>query len=138
MLDSKFYDVRKSEVRGFFSPRFQGESSNSIILERTDPVWESGQDVQFRLRIRPRGAPVYGNDPLVGTEENLSNHMDSVVIGLFPRHQEFEKLNNVTPTPNDIRKCLREQCSEQMAEAIDAMMFDYLTGEPDNNRSRIF
>ena len=119
---------REIKARGFFSSRFQGKSTEHIIVEGADPEKGASQMFLFNLRDGPHSKPVHGDDLVIDTADKLATHAYSVVMGLFPQEARFPRAKAVKPTLSDLRKCLEEQYVVQFVEAVDAMIIKYLTG----------
>ena len=126
---------RDIKEAGFFSSRFQGKSTEHIIVECADPEKEAGQVVPLNLRKGPCGRPVYGDDLVIDAEDRQAVHADIVILGLFPQEPGFPRAKVVRPSLSDLRKCLKAKYIAQFAEAVDAMIFKFLAGVPGSRQS---
>lgn len=120
---------------GFFSSRFQGKSTEHVIVECAVPEKEAGQVVPLNLRNGPRGRPVYGDDLVIDAEDRHAIHTNLVVLGLFPQEPKFPRAKVARPSLSDLRKCQEERYIAQFAEAVDAMIFKFLAGKPGSRQS---
>lgn len=76
-----FRDVKKET---YFS-KFEGESKDKIIYEKTVLQKEKGDEIQFGLRMRLDGDGVEDNETLEGNEERLTTYTDSITLKRY-RH----------------------------------------------------
>lgn len=119
---------REIKARGFFSSRFQGKSTEHVIVEAADPEMEAGDMFAFNLRTEPRGRPVQGDDLAFDAEDRLATHAHSVVMGLFPQEPGYPRAKVAKPSLSDLRQCLEERHIARFADAVDAMIIKYLSG----------
>ena len=133
---------REIKARGFFSSRFQGKSTEHIIVEGAGPEKGASEMFLFNLRDGPHCKPVHGDDLVIDTADKLATHAYAVVMGLFPQEARFPRAKVAKPSLSDLRKCLEEQYVVQFVEAVDAMIIKYLTGSwtfgPDVEHTGLF
>lgn len=109
--------------------RFIGRGENNIIERKVGLEDDSGDEIRFDLSMPLRGAPVYGDNIVEGTEESLTFYQDQVRIDQVRKGASAGGRMTRKRSLHDLRKVARDRTAEYMARWTDEMFFTYLSGD---------
>lgn len=109
--------------------RFTGEGSNNIIEKKVDLETVQGDSIKFDLMMRMRGAPTYGDNIIVGNEEELKYFQDEVKIDQVRKAGSAGGAMSQKRTIRDLRQNARQLTGEYLSEWLDEGFFVYLSGD---------
>jgi N4-gp56 family major capsid protein len=121
--EEKLYrDTRKA---AYFS-RFMGDTSESLIQEKTDLTKEQGDKITFGIRMRLTGSGVTSGQQLEGNEEKLQTYDFSVTLEQY-RHAvrdngKMDRQRAMFSIDKESKMALQDWGGEK----IDQLMFDAL------------
>lgn len=108
--------------------RFIGRGENNIIERKVGLEDDAGDEIRFDLSMPLRGAPVYGDNIVEGTEESLTFYQDFVRIDQVRKGASAGGRMTRKRSLHDLRKIARDRTAEYMARWTDEMFFSYLSG----------
>ena len=111
----------------FFS-KFIGKGDSNIIDRKSDLEGVEGDTVRFDLLMNLRGKMTYGDNPVEGSEENLTFYQDEVKIDQARKGASSGGRMTKKRTLHDLRESARKVTSKFTAEWFDELFFVYLSG----------
>lgn len=118
-------DVAKD---GYFDKRFIGKGTNNIIEEKTELEADSGDSISFDLVVHLRGEPVFGDNRVEGTEEQLRYYTDKVEIDQLRKSVSAGGRMSRKRTAHDLRKTASDNLTRYWAKFRDEIHFMTLAG----------
>ena len=112
----------------YFTRKFSGTDSNSIIQRKTELESDAGDRVSFDLSVMLRNKPTQGDNRVKGREENLRFFTDEVAIDQLRHAVSAGGKMSRKRTAHDLRKVARDRLSDYWSQYIDELHFIYLSG----------
>lgn len=109
--------------------RFIATGTNAIIQRRVELEEDAGDKIQFDLAMRMRGEMTYGDENIVGKEEDLKFYSDEVYIDQARKGASAGGRMTRKRTLHNLRTVAKERASEYIAEWQDDLFFVYLSGD---------
>lgn len=114
--------------KSYFTRKFVGTDSNSVIQRKTELESDAGDRVSFDLSVMLRNKPTAGDARVKGKEENLRFYTDEVAIDQLRHAVSAGGRMSRKRTSHDLRKVARDRLSDYWSMYIDEMHFIYLSG----------
>lgn len=123
--------------KSYWSRKFIGKSSNSIVEQKTELETQAGEIISFDLNVQLQGRPTVGDDRLKGKEENLRFFTDQVIIDQTRKSVSAGGRMTRKRTLHDLRKLARDRLGDYWAKYLDQLHFMYLAGARGTNEDYI-
>lgn len=117
-----------TEKQMYFS-RFIGTGENSVIERKVELEDDAGDTIKYDLSMRLRGGMTYGDDNIVGKEENLTFYSDEVKIDQARKGASAGGKMSRKRTLHNLRAIAKAREAEYIAEWVDELLFVYLSGD---------
>lgn len=114
--------------KSYFSKKFVGDSSNSIIQRKRELESDAGDEVSFDLAIELRGDVVTGDNNLEGNEEDMKFYTDQIRIDQMRKSVSIGGRMTRKRTPHNLRTNGKELLARYWSQFHDEMHFIYLSG----------
>jgi N4-gp56 family major capsid protein len=116
------------DTEAYFT-RFTGKDQNSIIQRKVELEEDAGDRIQYDLSMRMRGAPVFGDNLVEGTEESMQFYQDEVRIDQVRKGTSAGGRMSRKRTLHNLRTLARENAGIYLSEWLDEGYFCYLSGD---------
>lgn len=120
-----YVDIHKD---GYFDKRFVGKGTNNIIEEKTELEADAGDSISFDLVVHLRGEPVFGDNRVEGTEEQLRYYTDKVEIDQMRKAVSAGGRMSRKRVEHDLRKTASDNLKRYWGKFRDEMHFITLSG----------
>lgn len=118
----------ETNKKSYFTRKFIGTDSNSIIQRKTELESDAGDRISFDLSVMLRNRPTTGDNRVKGKEENLRFFTDEVAIDQIRHAVSAGGKMSRKRTAHNLRKVARDRLSDYWSQYIDELMFIYLSG----------
>lgn len=106
----------------------EGETAQTPIQRLTELENDAGEQITFDLSMKLAQQPIEGDDTQEGTEEALQFYTDAVYVDQMRGGVNSGGRMTRKRTLHDLRKVAKSRQAEWWAEAMDQMVFIYLSG----------
>lgn len=120
--------ARETATKSYFTKKFIGTDSNSVIQRKTELDSDAGDRVSFDLAVLLRNRPTTGDNRVKGKEENMRFFTDEVIIDQLRHAVSAGGKMSRKRVVHDIRENARELLSIYWSKYIDELHFIYLSG----------
>lgn len=114
--------------KSYWGRRFIGTGENNIIEQKNDLTKDAGDTISFDLSVHLRGEPVFGDDRVDGTAENLKFYTDQVYINQVRKQVSAGGKMSRKRTVHDLRTTAKNREQEYMTRFMDQLIFIYVSG----------
>lgn len=112
----------------YWGRRFVGKGENNIVERKDDLSKDAGDNMSFDLSASLVGEPVFGDNRVDGTAENLRFFTDEVRIDQVRKQVSAGGRMSRKRTVHDLRKTAKSRQKEYMSRFLDQLFFVYGSG----------
>lgn len=120
--------LEREALKATFIGGFIGESSNSLIQERTELKKGAGDKITITLRAQLKGDGVIGDATLEGNEEKLSTFVDALMIDQLRHAVRSKGKMSEQRVPWSMRAEAKDALTDWWAERHDTAFFNQVCG----------
>lgn len=117
-----------TSYKTYWGRRFIGKGENHIVERKDDLSKDAGDLMSFDLSASLTGEPVFGDNRVDGTAENLRFYTDEVRIDQVRKQVSAGGRMTRKRTVHDLRQTAKNRQKEYMSRFLDQLLFIYLSG----------
>lgn len=114
--------------KSYWGRRFIGTGENNVVEQKNDLTQDSGDKISFDLSVHLKGQPVFGDNRVDGTAENLKFYTDEVIIDQVRKQVSAGGKMSRKRTVHNLRTTARRRQQEYMTRFMDELLFIYISG----------